>query len=425
MFLGRFEFKGLYLHNFQSIGESTRIPFAPIVLAYGPNSAGKSAIYDAFSLLLEALPKATKSDSEFFSNSHSPIDLFLFRFQTYSKEDNSETELGASWRKTYNSENSREEFTKTFEIGAYGNFHIPKLLFGTEYDAYFSEILEEFRHARSQKSLNETKDPKSDKIPKKFEFFFRGEKTEHDAQISLRLERTNFKEEFKYECVSGFILSLEIDKNWIYRYQYSREGITHDNVAGKVISRLQINLHHSLIKKIESISDPLVMNPEYFPEMECKDGVLSLYGFVVYENELEKDEYGNADLELPEDDIWYGELHRNYSWKRVRRSKAEEETVSPSFSEHEFFYRYPFMASGALEIEGEEITEGFGVGNIKKCQATRKVALESVFELVDEISSWIPRIVMGIPRDFQRVSDSRKIPTPEELTYILSPFEKP
>ena len=37
----------LELENFQSIVDSTRIEFAPITLMYGPNSAGKSAIFDA------------------------------------------------------------------------------------------------------------------------------------------------------------------------------------------------------------------------------------------------------------------------------------------------------------------------------------------------------------------------------------------
>lgn len=41
----------LELENFQSLEKSTRINFAPITLLYGPNSAGKSAVYDALELI--------------------------------------------------------------------------------------------------------------------------------------------------------------------------------------------------------------------------------------------------------------------------------------------------------------------------------------------------------------------------------------
>lgn len=41
----------LEIENFQSIRESMRIEFAPITLLFGPNSAGKSAVYDALELL--------------------------------------------------------------------------------------------------------------------------------------------------------------------------------------------------------------------------------------------------------------------------------------------------------------------------------------------------------------------------------------
>ena len=39
------------LENFQSIKESVRIEFAPITLFFGPNSAGKSAVFDALDLI--------------------------------------------------------------------------------------------------------------------------------------------------------------------------------------------------------------------------------------------------------------------------------------------------------------------------------------------------------------------------------------
>mgnify|MGYP003338713161 CR=1 FL=1 len=39
------------LENFQSIERRTRIELKPITLLFGPNSAGKSAIFDALDLL--------------------------------------------------------------------------------------------------------------------------------------------------------------------------------------------------------------------------------------------------------------------------------------------------------------------------------------------------------------------------------------
>ena len=39
------------LEGFQSIERRTRIDLKPITLLYGPNSAGKSAIFDALELL--------------------------------------------------------------------------------------------------------------------------------------------------------------------------------------------------------------------------------------------------------------------------------------------------------------------------------------------------------------------------------------
>jgi DNA repair exonuclease SbcCD ATPase subunit len=39
------------LENFQAIEKRSRIEFKPITLLYGPNSAGKSAVFDAIELI--------------------------------------------------------------------------------------------------------------------------------------------------------------------------------------------------------------------------------------------------------------------------------------------------------------------------------------------------------------------------------------
>jgi hypothetical protein len=52
----------LVLENFQSIRERTEIPIAPITFLYGPNSAGKSCIDDAFSLISSVFEKKQSPD---------------------------------------------------------------------------------------------------------------------------------------------------------------------------------------------------------------------------------------------------------------------------------------------------------------------------------------------------------------------------
>ena len=46
------------LENFQSIAQRTRIELRPITLLFGPNSAGKSAVFDALELLRAILDRS-------------------------------------------------------------------------------------------------------------------------------------------------------------------------------------------------------------------------------------------------------------------------------------------------------------------------------------------------------------------------------
>ncbi len=45
-----FSLLSLEIEGFQSIRDPVRIDFAPITLLYGPNSAGKKAVFDALEL---------------------------------------------------------------------------------------------------------------------------------------------------------------------------------------------------------------------------------------------------------------------------------------------------------------------------------------------------------------------------------------
>ena len=46
-----FRLLSLEMENFQSITQSVGLDFAPITLLYGPNSAGKSSVFDALEFL--------------------------------------------------------------------------------------------------------------------------------------------------------------------------------------------------------------------------------------------------------------------------------------------------------------------------------------------------------------------------------------
>jgi len=56
----------LVLENFQSLRERTEIPIGPITFLYGPNSAGKSCIDDAFALLASVFSNSITSPNSMF-----------------------------------------------------------------------------------------------------------------------------------------------------------------------------------------------------------------------------------------------------------------------------------------------------------------------------------------------------------------------
>jgi len=47
----QFRLLSIELENFQSFTDPVKIDFSPITLFYGPNSAGKSAVFDAIELM--------------------------------------------------------------------------------------------------------------------------------------------------------------------------------------------------------------------------------------------------------------------------------------------------------------------------------------------------------------------------------------
>lgn len=76
----------LELENFKAFGERARIPFAPITLIFGENSAGKSSILQAFYLLKQTL-ESRESDALLLPRTENGIvDLSSFQEMIFDHE---------------------------------------------------------------------------------------------------------------------------------------------------------------------------------------------------------------------------------------------------------------------------------------------------------------------------------------------------
>ena len=69
---------GLELENFKAFGERARIPFAPITLIFGENSAGKSTILQALYLLKQTLERRDTGDLLLARTPNHIVDLGSF-----------------------------------------------------------------------------------------------------------------------------------------------------------------------------------------------------------------------------------------------------------------------------------------------------------------------------------------------------------
>ena len=76
----------LELENFKAFGERARIPFAPITLIFGENSAGKSTILQALYLLKQTLD-SRESDAPLLSRTENGIvDLGSFQEMLFDRD---------------------------------------------------------------------------------------------------------------------------------------------------------------------------------------------------------------------------------------------------------------------------------------------------------------------------------------------------
>ena len=69
----------LELENFKAFGERARIPFAPITLIFGENSAGKSSILQALYLLKQTLERRDTGDLLLARTPNHIVDLGSFQ----------------------------------------------------------------------------------------------------------------------------------------------------------------------------------------------------------------------------------------------------------------------------------------------------------------------------------------------------------
>ena len=93
----------LELENFKAFGERARIPFAPITLIFGENSAGKSTILQALNLLKQTresrdagallLPRAENGIVDFGSFKEMIFDHDLKRTLSIRIETNDESSI--------------------------------------------------------------------------------------------------------------------------------------------------------------------------------------------------------------------------------------------------------------------------------------------------------------------------------------------
>lgn len=110
------------LQNFQGVGAYTEIPIAPITLFYGPNSAGKSTVADAFQFLRETLSGQNEGWQK---------DL-----EKHARRNRKERPLSAGHRGdphdvVFTIEGS--PYTKSFSLSHSGDEFFEKLLFDQKY----------------------------------------------------------------------------------------------------------------------------------------------------------------------------------------------------------------------------------------------------------------------------------------------------
>jgi hypothetical protein len=124
------------LENFQSIERRTRIDLKPITLLFGPNSAGKSTIFDALELLRILL-----DPNEF--NENRATDM-VNRWARRNDSDEKARELFLAVEFPFENEDVSQMWLQTSNwLGHYPQTNQPEFSIG-EYDEEFNEITPEF-----------------------------------------------------------------------------------------------------------------------------------------------------------------------------------------------------------------------------------------------------------------------------------------
>jgi AAA15 family ATPase/GTPase len=127
--------KGIFLQNFQSIKSPTYIELAPITMLYGPNSSGKSAIFDAIKWFAKNIEESNKPFKERRDSQN-----FLYREREVLKNsfihdlrvgslDNEQMKVGVSINFSKDEKLESSIFTEILSTdGEYTVYHMLKFL---------------------------------------------------------------------------------------------------------------------------------------------------------------------------------------------------------------------------------------------------------------------------------------------------------
>ena len=125
--------KGIFLENFQSIKSPTYIELAPITLLYGPNSSGKSAVFDAIKWIRGVLEESNKPFGDRHDNKARSRDVIKNSFISDDRRvgnfDDRQMKVGIDVHFSSDENLDASIFTEILDTdGEYGTYHMLKYL---------------------------------------------------------------------------------------------------------------------------------------------------------------------------------------------------------------------------------------------------------------------------------------------------------
>jgi AAA15 family ATPase/GTPase len=125
--------KGIFLENFQSIKAPTYIELAPITLLYGPNSSGKSAVFDAIKWIRGALEESNKPFKDRHDKKVGSRDVIKNSYISDDRRvgdfDDGQMKVGIDVHFSSDEDLDASIFTEILDTdGEYGAYHMLKYL---------------------------------------------------------------------------------------------------------------------------------------------------------------------------------------------------------------------------------------------------------------------------------------------------------